>query len=269
MGGKAKLSLVLVAAILLAAGVAACGDDGDSTSATGEAAAVGKAAPPGEGADSQKSGSTGRSGSGKGADGSGKAADGSGKAADGSGAGGTGGAGGDSGEGEGGKGSGEAGGSGGSSGGGSSGSGSGPGRSKEFLTPGGDNSVQKFGTEASGAQLAAASAAVEGFMAARADHDWPAACKYLAAGTVAQVEKIIAPGEGCAATLTKVSKNLPENGLPNTMSGPIDSFRVEGSKGFALWHGNDGVDYVLPLTMEGGWKLTLFEPTALGSPKPS
>jgi hypothetical protein len=244
MAGREKVSLALVAVVLLAAVIGGCGDDGDSTS-TDDAAAVGKAAP-GQGADSGSSGSTGKSAAEKRPDGSGSgAAEGGsddGAAEDGSN------------------------GVGGEPGGESNKSGSSKGSSKDFRTPGGDNSVQDFGTEAGGSQLAAASAVVEAFMVARAEHDWAAACKYLAAGTVDQVEKIIAPGEGCAATLTKASKNLPENGLPNTMTGPIDSFRVEGNRGFALWHGNDGVDYTLPLKMEGGWKLTLFEPTAVGSP---
>lgn len=254
MGGREKFALVLVAAVLLAAGAAGCGGDDDSTS-PGDTSAVGQA-DSGQGADSkakpeQDAGSNPNRKAGT-DDGGGGPAPGAGTGSD------------DDGESAGGTDRDPRG-----SGGGSNGSGGAPQGSKGFLTPGGDNSVQKFGTEARGSQFAAASAVVEAFMAARADHDWPAACKHLAAGTVDQVEKVIAPGEGCAATLTKASKNLPENGLPNTMTGPIDSFRVEGNRGFALWHGNDGVDYVLPLKMEGGWKLTLFEPTALGPPPPS
>lgn len=230
--------LVLTAAALLAAAFAGCGDDGDSTSASG----AGKQQS-GQSAGAQSPGSGKQAGEGDGQSGNASGGPGGGSAA------------------QGGASGPKSGSSGGNSGDDGSNSGSQP--SKDFLTPGGDNSVQTFGAEGGGDERAAASAAVEAFMAGRASGDWATVCAQMAKGTVEPIEKLIAPGQGCAATLTAAGKRLPASALANTMTGPIDSFRVEGDQGFALWHGNDDADYVLPMRLEGDWKVALLEPTEI------
>jgi hypothetical protein len=42
----------------------------------------------------------------------------------------------------------------------------------------------------------------------------------------------------------------------DTFDGTIDEMRIKGTKAFALYHGNDGKNYSIPLQQEaGGWKV--------------
>src|SRR4249919_119486 len=62
--------------------------------------------------------------------------------------------------------------------------------SASFRTPGGDNSIQEFGEEADAADLDEASAALGGFLEARAGDDWAKQCALLAKSTVAPLEQL-------------------------------------------------------------------------------
>lgn len=248
--------MLLGAAALVAVVAIGCGGDGDSTSES-TVGAAGKAEPQQQGG-APDTGSGGQSGSKPGDSGSGAAGDSSESGGDSAG---------ESGSSSGGKSGGSGGKSGGSGGksGGSGGSGSGSSEpSREFESVAGDKSISTYGEEASDAEREAASAALEGFMAGRASGDWQAACANLSKGTIEPIEKLLAPGKGCAETLSTAAKRLPASALENTMTGPIDSFRFEGETGFALYHGTGGVDYAMPMAKEGGaWKVTLLEPTEL------
>jgi hypothetical protein len=137
------------------------------------------------------------------------------------------------------------------------------GSSAEFLTPGGDNSIQTYGKEADKAERSAASEVLEAFMAARADQDWEAACAALNAEAFEPLEKLVAPGSGCVATLAAVAKKLEPSSWENTMTGPIAVLRREREHAFALYHGTANTDYFIQMTNEGGtWKVATLEPTA-------
>lgn len=42
----------------------------------------------------------------------------------------------------------------------------------------------------------------------------------------------------------------------NTFDGTIDELRVQGTEAWALYHGDDGRNYSIPLQQEaGGWKV--------------
>ena len=46
----------------------------------------------------------------------------------------------------------------------------------------------------------------------------------------------------------------------DTLTGSITALRVKGGQGYALYHGNDGTDYAVPLEKEGGtWKVSSIE----------
>jgi hypothetical protein len=138
--------------------------------------------------------------------------------------------------------------------------------SKEFIVPGGDNSVQRFGREASASEREAASKALEAYMTARAAADWAYQCIYLSMSAVEPLEKGEFQGarRGCTATLEAIGGNAPASTLVNTMTGPVGSLRVGEGRALALYHGRGGVDYVMPMTMEDGqWKVAALAPLEL------
>lgn len=143
----------------------------------------------------------------------------------------------------------------------------GAGPSAEFRTPGGDNSIQEFGEEADGPEVAAATSVLRGFLKARAAEDFAGQCATLAKSAVAPLEELAARSsqfeeKGCAAVLAALLADASADARVNTMSSDIASLRVEGDRGFALYHGPKGADYFVPMAKEGGeWKVGALEPT--------
>jgi hypothetical protein len=138
--------------------------------------------------------------------------------------------------------------------------------SASFRTTGGDNSIQNFGTEAGAAEVEAATAVLEGYLRARAKDEWATECSYLAKMAVAPLEQLAsgAPqlkSSGCGEILAALEGRAPASTRANTLTGPIASLRVEGDRGFALYHGAHGVDYFVPMIREGGkWKVGSLVP---------
>jgi hypothetical protein len=136
-----------------------------------------------------------------------------------------------------------------------------------FRTPGGDNSIQNFGEEADAAEVEAASAALTGYMQARAQNDRAKECIHLAAAAIKPLEQLASgspqfKGKGCTAILTAVTAGTPSSTRVDTMTDGIASLRVEGDRGFALYHGAKGIDYFVPMTKEDGeWKVGALAPT--------
>jgi hypothetical protein len=139
--------------------------------------------------------------------------------------------------------------------------------SAAFLRPGGDNSIQNFGEEAGAGDLEAATAALAGFMQARAKSDWAKQCVYLAAAAIAPLEQLASSssrlkGKGCAEILAALGAGTPASASADTMTDGIASLRVEGDRGFALYHGAKGVDYFVPMVKEEGeWKVGALAPS--------
>jgi hypothetical protein len=136
-----------------------------------------------------------------------------------------------------------------------------------FRTPGGDNSIQEFGVEASTAEVDAATATLAAYLKARVAEDWEKDCAYLAKPAVAPLEQLAASsprlkGKGCAAILAALASGTPRSTRANTMTGAVASLRIEGDRGFALYHGARGVDYFVPMVKEDGeWKLGTLSPS--------
>lgn len=146
----------------------------------------------------------------------------------------------------------------------------GKGGSAGFIVPGGDNSVQEFGREASPGEREAASRILQGYLRARAASDFGAQCAALARSAVEPLEELSAPGgssgrgnAACGAALQRLAGSRP--GPADTMTRPIGALRVQGARGFALYHGAGGIDYVVPMRREGVlWKVATLEPVELG-----
>lgn len=135
------------------------------------------------------------------------------------------------------------------------------GGTEQFRVPGGDNSVQEFGSEASSSEFEEAAAALHAFLDARAASDWATACEYLATDVVASLEQLTAGSQrqgdaSCPQLLRNLSGSATERARKEAAIADVGSIRVEGETGFALYHGARGVDYAISMTREDdGWKV--------------
>lgn len=134
--------------------------------------------------------------------------------------------------------------------------------SKEFLSNGKNGQLATIGKESSAAEREAASLALEENLDARAAGDWQTQCETLAASAVEQFEQAgstLTPKTSCAKGLEEQAQSLPAFARANTMTGPIDAFRInQGINGFAFYHGTRGQDYVIPLIKQDGeWKVVV------------
>lgn len=237
IGGGTRPIAALLAAVLAAGLLAACGDSGSTT--TGSSTSTETTAPGGDKGSGGQSGSQGSQGGGSQA----------GK----------------------GDGSGERQGAGGSgsaavstplrvSGGGS----------EQYRVKGGDNSIQDYGEESDESELEAAAEAVHGFYVARAEEDWAGACSYLAKSMVAQLEQLAGQSpqledSGCAAVLRAFTRPLPASVRRETTVVDAGSLRREDERGFLIYYDSEHKPYAMALEDEGGsWKLTLLSGTPLG-----
>lgn len=115
-----------------------------------------------------------------------------------------------------------------------------------------------FGEEAPSAEREAVSAILTENLEAREEADFAGQCSSLGKagletvlGPVKEVKKAHAE---CPKSLKGLAEPLSSSKAvrTNTLSGPIAAFRVKGNKGYALYHGNDGNDYAMPMEKEGG-----------------
>lgn len=249
--GVRKLFAVLTLALLLAAGVSACGgDDSDSagTSTTATTTATG------DDSSAKAAGTAENAGNGSSAGGGGSGEQQS---------------------------SGESGGSAGGSGGSgqsndsdssSPGVKAAPlrvsgGGSASFREPGGDNSIQDFGDESEESELEEAARVVHDFLVARAGEDWETACSYFSASMVKQLEHLASQSEqlkdeGCGAIFNALTTPVPPSARRAMTEVDAVSLRRDGERGFLLFHGPAGVDYFMPMVQEGGsWKVSSVAPS--------
>jgi hypothetical protein len=130
------------------------------------------------------------------------------------------------------------------------------GPSREFLIPGGDNLVQFFGHEATPAEREAASRVIHLWMRARVSEDWVSDCKYLSRfykRVIVKDGRSVTNGK--ATTCPQALEFFGDNASGtsgNTLTGPIDSLRIRGLRGYAQYHGPNGIDWILPVRVEGG-----------------
>jgi hypothetical protein len=129
--------------------------------------------------------------------------------------------------------------------------------SAQFLKKKGDNTIAEFGKEASAEEREAANVVVTESLKARQAADFKTQCETLSMGGIKGV-----PGaenrKGCPAALktTAVPLSASKEARTDTLSGPIVALRVKGKSGYALYHGNDGQNYAVPLEKEdGAWKV--------------
>jgi hypothetical protein len=130
--------------------------------------------------------------------------------------------------------------------------------SAQFLKPKGKNTIAEFGEESTVEEREAAGAIVVKSLEARESGDWAAQCETLDQKGIEEI-----PGakshENCPKLLKVFASPLPSTKeiRKDRLSGSIAAFRVKGDQGYALFHGNNGKNYAIPLEKEAGsWKLS-------------
>lgn len=133
--------------------------------------------------------------------------------------------------------------------------------SASFRTKGGDNSIQDYGDEAAESEREAAEGNIDAYLGARANGDWKKSCEYLAKAAIQPLEQLAESspqlkGKGCAAIIGALSAQLPASSRANPLVSGVASLRIEGDRGFALFHGPRGTNFFIPLVKEDGeWKV--------------
>lgn len=137
----------------------------------------------------------------------------------------------------------------------------------QFHSEGSDNSIQSFGHEAGGTVRAEAAASLHAFLAAAAQADLPTACSRLATAVKQSNARLLGSElarEGCPAVLEVLWSNVPDRTFDEAAAeADVGSFRVQGRRGFLLYHGPQHIDYQMPMVLEQGqWKVAAIS----GSP---
>lgn len=141
--------------------------------------------------------------------------------------------------------------------------------SAQFLKATGPNELVEFGSEASQAEREAANSVLQKSFAARADANFAVQCATLSKEVAEKVQAtahVASNGKkapkGCLGRLKEMATPLANSkeAREDRLSGPIPAMRVEGKKAFALFHGTDGKNWVMPLEKEGGkWRVAALE----------
>jgi len=143
------------------------------------------------------------------------------------------------------------------------------GGSTQFKVKGGDNSVQEFGEEADSAERDAAAVALHGFLDARAEGNWAAACEFVARSVVVGLEKLSAHAKGgdlsCAGILEKLTNPIALTAMKaEAKKANVGSLRTEGGNAFIIYTGTGGTFLAMPMANEGGdWKVSSLAGTPL------
>jgi hypothetical protein len=140
-----------------------------------------------------------------------------------------------------------------------------PGPTRQFIVPGKDNAVQTFGWEASAAEREEATREIAAWMRARAAKDLEKYCSYFSREylrTFVKDAHRVSDGKvkTCPEAVPFFERKYGEEvagDYRNTFGdGPVVSFRVNNTHGYAQYHGNDGRDWVVPMGKEDGeWKI--------------
>jgi len=142
-----------------------------------------------------------------------------------------------------------------------------------FETQGADNSIQRFGSEASAADLAKAAAALHAFLDARAAGQWAKACTKMAAGVTEALQRLGRRAKsgrgptkhgGCPQLIEAISAGIPASQRRDLTQAEVGALRTEGAGAFLLYHGAHHTAYFMPMYREGGdWKVAAMSPSAL------
>jgi len=144
------------------------------------------------------------------------------------------------------------------------------GGSEQFIAPGGDNSVQEYGSEAKGEEFQAAATAFHNLLDARARRNWAAACQYLSSSAKLGLAQLGAKvpqlkDAGCPAQLGALTGSISSQKLREAAIADVASVRVRGDHGFLIYRGSQGQVEGVTMAQEGGeWKVASLSAAPLG-----
>jgi len=141
----------------------------------------------------------------------------------------------------------------------------------QFHRPGGDNSIQTSGSEASSSELQQAAAALHGYLDASAAGAWRDACSYMASGAAVGLRRFAGNSPqlkdaGCPELLAALSAGTPESTRRLSTEADVASLRVDGDRGSLLFQGAHNTDYfmLMPMAKEDGeWKVAAVAASAI------
>jgi hypothetical protein len=144
------------------------------------------------------------------------------------------------------------------------------GGSAPYEAKGGDNSVQEFGEEADSSEFTAAATALHNFLDARAEGNWAATCEYVSQTVVESLEKLAAQakqleGKGCSALLEALTNPAVKSALKvEAEKANVRSLRTEGERAFILYTSTGATILAMPMAKEDGeWKVGSLAGTPL------
>jgi hypothetical protein len=134
-----------------------------------------------------------------------------------------------------------------------------------------ESELAAYGKEATAAERKAASDALQKNLFAREAKQWAAQCATLTAAVVKVIEKeseFLHPFHPCPEGLKAQAGSAPAVLFKDTLSGEIDALRLQGGEAMAIYHGNDGKDWAMPMKKEGGeWKVGSLTTILIGTTK--
>jgi hypothetical protein len=143
-------------------------------------------------------------------------------------------------------------------------------RSKAFVTPGGDNSIQEYGSEGGADERTEALVVIKAVNKASETGKWDEVCaRYISSKNIEQFEVIAEKipkfkGKGCTEILTGLSPGQSGAANPTQPKGGVASIRKDDENAFAIYVGVDGSPYAWPMAVEdGALKATALAPTPL------
>ncbi|HET7485956.1 MAG TPA: hypothetical protein VFJ64_11365 [Solirubrobacterales bacterium] len=143
------------------------------------------------------------------------------------------------------------------------------GGSAQYRVKSGDNSIQNFGEESGESELEEAATSLHDFLVARAGEDWVTACAHLSKTVGRQLEQLASrssklSGAGCAEILATLTPPLPAKVQKESTIVDAGSLRTEGEQAFLIYRGAEGAVYTIPMKPEGGaWKVGALAATPL------
>lgn len=135
---------------------------------------------------------------------------------------------------------------------------------------GGEESIEEFGTEAAGAAKQGVLTAEQGYLTALADGDYAKACTFVASSVTNSLQQVVPPGEGersCAEILPKLLSSSAPAVARQQLEGEVVKVRVDGSRGFVVYHAPGARLYTFPVTRDGAvWKVSTLTGSILVPP---
>lgn len=144
------------------------------------------------------------------------------------------------------------------------------GPTRQFLIKGGDNVVQFFGREATAGERRQTTRVIHKWLQARAAQAWTRDCSYFATSYARSLTKDAHGVTGgrvktCPQALAYFGHEA-SGSYRNNLAGPIVSLRVGEGHGYAQYHGNDGHDWIVPVSHEHGmWMVATATPIGRSS----